>query len=192
MLFDACLFFISHWVYTWIILTLPNRIAFCRPFRLTYRCSPFLSCSFMSMSSLRGVVTKKLADGTVQLRLGDKRCCMKKIRCRTLDDHWRVQAAAAAAPETPDCIGKAPMDSPPVLVLWRAKVLTHIREAIRRLEDNVAEWGYEEEDFPVLFELQEMQLRLRTDPFVPNHEAHAVLRKAKITLYMSELSSDSD
>ena len=100
-----------------------------------------------------------------------------------MDVYWHLQPAAAAAPATPDIAARPSADAPPVLVRWRAKVLTHA--AIRRVQDNVAEWGYPLEEFPILEELQDMQLRLRM-------EAHAVLRKAKEYLFMAELSSDSD
>eukprot|EP00435_Cladocopium_sp_Y103_P021328 s1875_g5.t1 len=146
----------------------------------------------MTLQTFRGVFTKKLADGTVQLRLGDRREKWTKIRCRTLEDHWRSQAAAAAAPVTPPINVTASADAPPVLVRWRAKVLTHVREAIRKVQENAAEWGYPLEEFPVLEELLEMQLRLRTDAALPPNEAHACIRKAKVYLYMAELSSDSD
>jgi hypothetical protein len=100
-----------------------------------------------------------------------------------LESHWHLQPAAAAAPATPDIAARPSADAPPVLVRWRAKVLT--QAAIRRVQDNAAEWGYPLEEFPILEELQDMQLRLRM-------EAHAVLRKAKEYLFMAELSSDSD
>ena len=146
----------------------------------------------MTLQTFRGVFTKKLADGTVQLRLGDRRERWTKIRCKTLESHWHLQPAAAAAPATPDIAARPSADAPPVLVRWRAKVLTHTQAAIRRVQENAAEWGYPLEEFPILEELEDMQLRLRMDPALPPCEAHAVLRKAKDYLFMAELSSDSD
>lgn len=145
----------------------------------------------MPLQTFRVVYSKKLADGTVQLRLGDRRERWTKIRCKTLEDHWRSQSAAAA-PATPEMNAATVGAAPPVLSPWRAKVLTHTRNAIRKVRENASEWGYPIEEFPILDELLEMEMRLRTDRALPPHEPHSVLRKAKIYLFMAELSSDSE
>ena len=137
------------------------------------------------MQQVRGVVSKTLPDGTVQLRLGDRRGKWTKIRCRTLDDLW---SSKEAAPVTPDV--HVPAGTPPALIRWRAKGLTHLREVIRKVEQNAEEWGYPLEDFPIHEELLEMQSRLRHDPTLPTNEAHRILRKAKAYLFMSEWSDD--
>ena len=164
----------------------------CVAFRFNSVETSTLIGSFLEMmNQFRGIHTKPLADGTVQLRLGDKRGTWMKIRCRRLEDHWQPLAAAAAAPQTP-AEGGTSAEKPPVLVQWRAKILTHVRQSIRRIEKNAAEWGYPLEEFPVLEELKDLEHDLRTDPSLDPFDAHCVIRKAKITLYMAELSDDSD
>eukprot|EP00435_Cladocopium_sp_Y103_P064442 s344_g26.t1 len=144
----------------------------------------------MTLQQVRGILPKNLADGTVQLRLGDKRGKWTKIRCKTLENLWSTEVGAPVTPETSG--GRGPQDTAPVLVRWRAKVLTHVREAIRKIEQNAEEWGYPLDEFPIRDELLDMQLRLRLDASLPPNEAHMVLRKAKMYLYMAELSDDSD
>ena len=140
------------------------------------------------MINFRGICTRPLADGTVQLRLGDKRGMWTKIRCRRLEDHWQPHAAAAAASRT----GGEAAERRPVMVQWRAKILTHVRQCIRMVEENAAEWGYPLQDFPVRYELLDLEHRLRTDASLPPHLAHSIIRKAKAYLFMAELSDDSD
>ena len=143
----------------------------------------------MTLQQFRGIFAKNLADGTVQLRLGDRRSKWTKIRCRTLEDLWSTKASAPVTPEPSH--GRASTETPPVLVRWRAKVLTHVMEAIRKIEQNAEEWGYPLDEFPIWDELMEMQLRLRRDPCLAPNEAHLAIRKAKAYLLMAELS-DSD
>ena len=143
----------------------------------------------MTLQQVRGVFVKNLADGTVQLRLGDRRGKWTKIRCRTLEDLWSIKVAAPATPTVSQ--GRVSTDTPPVLLRWRAKLLTHVREAIRKIEQNAEEWGYPLDEFPIRDELIEMQLRLRQDPALSPNEPHLVLRKAKAYLALAELS-DSD